>query len=177
MFIRSFELEETFRNIEPFSINFRESLNIIVGENGSGKSTLLTLLSSKKPCKCKIDFEKGIQFKFFDTEKMNPRIKSNISGGFDVASRFMSHGQAIIALVKAIEDFENIVVFLDEPEAGVSLSNQKRLLESFTKAIKNNCQLILTTHSYVLIQSVDEVFNLDSKTWVSSKIYLERVLR
>ena len=35
--IYSFELKEKYRKIKPFKCEFKDGINIIVGENGSGK--------------------------------------------------------------------------------------------------------------------------------------------
>jgi len=178
MFLETFELLEEFRKIKPFKIEFREGINVIVGENGSGKSTLLRLLTDSKflPDKIKLDYKKGTEFSFLDTEKDNPRMKDirlqEKHYSFAVHSHFVSHGQIMFPLVDAIKNFKDKVVFIDEPESGISLSNQKKLFKSFKKAALNNCQIVLTTHSYIFINSIETVFSLDSKKWVLSKDYL-----
>ncbi len=37
-FIDYFELKKVYRGIDPFKMELRAGLNLIVGENGSGKS-------------------------------------------------------------------------------------------------------------------------------------------
>lgn len=179
-YLKSFKLKQVYRDIQPFSVKFLPGLNIIVGENGSGKSTLLELL--REPTDTSTS-EKDIvptEYRFLDTEKHNPRTRSNIEYEKNVAymihSRFKSHGQAMGPLILSAGDFKDILLFIDEPEAGLSISNQRRAFKAFKKAIRNNCQIFLTTHSYVLIDSVPKVFSLDDKKWVSSKIYLDKVM-
>lgn len=182
IYLRSFQLKEEYRGIKPFTVKFRKGLNVIVGENGAGKSSMLGLIcpgpySNKEEKKLiELDYAPGSNFKFFDTEKNNPRIKSHIEHGFDAFSRFMSHGQAMLPMMEASEEFKSILLVVDEPEAGISLSNQKKVLAAFNKAISNDCQVIISTHSYVLINSIDKVFCMESKKWISSKTYLKRVL-
>ncbi|MDO8640868.1 MAG: AAA family ATPase [Nitrosarchaeum sp.] len=181
LFLKSFELKQKYRDIKPFSVKFRDGLNIIVGENGSGKSTLLHLLTDcqdKNLAAIKADH---VDTKFLDTEKMNPRIKgidyaTNGTLGFVLGSRFVSHGQSMLPLVLASKDFKDLVLFVDEPEAGISLKNQQKIVESFHKTVNNNCQIVATTHSYVIIKSVPEVFDLDTRKWISSQSYLSRVI-
>ena len=178
-YLKSFKLKVLYRDIQPFSVKFRPGLNVIVGENGSGKSSLLELLMGPDGKTCEKNASQ-VEFRFLDTEKPNPRIKSNLEYskniGYMIHSRFKSHGQAMGPIIQASEDFKDILLFIDEPEAGLSLSNQKRSLQAFEKAIENNCQILLTTHSYVTIKSVPEVFSMDDKVWLSSKDYLKKIM-
>ena len=179
--IKSFTLNKLHRGIEPFTLQFDDGLNVIVGENGSGKSSILQLMIEKHDKElAQTDYEQGANFKFLDTEKCNPRIKSYISDltlQYDVCSRFMSHGEAMLPLILAAKGFKDIVLIVDEPEAGISLKNQKKIIDAFKKiADKNACQIIVTTHSYVMIKNVSRVFCLDTKQWVSSEKYLESLV-
>jgi predicted ATPase len=179
LYLKSFKLKVLYRDMQPFTAKFRPGLNVIVGENGSGKSSLLELLMGPNGATSEKNAS-NVEFKFLDTEKHNPRIKSNIEYekniGYMIHSRFKSHGQTMGPLIQASEDFKDILLFIDEPEAGLSLSNQKRSLQAFEKAVENNCQILLTTHSYVIIKSVPEVFSMDDKVWLSSKDYLKKIL-
>jgi predicted ATPase len=186
MYLEKFTLKDKLYTINPFEITFQKDLNIIVGENGSGKSTLLKLLTD-------INFNKGekiitlteecknhgAETMFFDTEKHNPRIKEDCSNdkniGYTLHSRFCSHGQSLFPIINHIKKLKNTVIFIDEPESGISLSNQLIFLDSIKEAIKNNCQIIISTHSYVLIKNVKNVFDMSTFSWFSSELYLNNL--
>lgn len=181
IYLKSFELKQVYREINPFSVKFREGLNIVVGENGSGKSTLLSLIMSTDDNIKKDVNVVPVEYHFIDTEKHNPRILGSTEYSknirFTLYSKFTSHGEAMLPLMEASKEFADNLIFIDEPEAGISLSNQKKVLKALETTVGNNCQVIITTHSYVLISSVKEVFNMDTKKWVSSKEYLAEVLK
>jgi len=188
--ISELELKIKYRGIKPFTIKFKEGINLIVGENGIGKSSIISLLYeysiNKKEFKEIISIKKEgynyVSLKFFDTEKMNPRVidsQSSKNYNFNIMSKFKSHGESILPLIRACKDFNNTIIVIDEPESGISLSNQKKIAEIFRKnSEENNNQFIIVTHSYPLIKSVEEVFCMDGKKgWVKSERYLERVLK
>jgi predicted ATPase len=183
IYLKSFELKKEFRGIKPFKCKFIDGINVIVGENGCGKSSMLKLLTDSTLAKklIKIDYKEGATFKFFDTEKDNPRMKSlqlqEQCYSFALASHFSSHGEAILPLIQAAKDFKDSIIIIDEPEAGLSLKNQFRILTILEKVYKeNNCQILISTHSYVIINNVKVVFDLENKKWILSKDYLDEKL-
>jgi len=168
MKLMKFKLLETFRKIKPFSITFKDELTVIVGENCSGKSSFFTLLTDPSHKKIiEIKHTPEISYRFFDTEKQNPRIKNSMSDSknimFDIATRFSSHGEAMLPILLGTKQFNNELILIDEPDAGISLKNQKKMLDAFKMAINNDCQIIMSTHSYFLIKNVQSVFNMSTK--------------
>ena len=73
--------------------------------------------------------------------------------------------------VNKIHTAENSVLLLDEPEAALSLRNQYRLVDEIKNASKTN-QIIFSTHSLVLIQSFEEVYDLEKCCWINSEKFI-----
>jgi predicted ATPase len=181
LYLKKIKLLKEYRNLKPFCLCLREGLNIVVGENGSGKSTLLSLVVKESDKDLvELDFQKEAQYQFLDTEKQNPRIKASTmfskNIAFDISSRFMSHGQAMLFLLEGAKDFKDILLIIDEPEAGLSLKNQKNILDILKNLIKDsNCQVLLSTHSYPFIKSVEEIFCMDIMKWIKSEDFLKGI--
>jgi len=177
--LKQFTLKREYRGIQPFTMDFKDGINVLVGENGSGKSSTIHLITGDSDKSLFSIVADKVTYRFFDTEKQNPRtlhpeLQSNF--GFAIASRFGSHGEAMLPVLMASKDFTDTILFVDEPEAGISLTNQMKIFKCFQNIVKNNCQVILTTHSYLFMKKVEEVFSLDSKTWVPSSEYLNSIL-
>jgi predicted ATPase len=72
----------------------------------------------------------------------------------DVTSRWMSHGEFIITVMKKLKDVkENSVVLIDEPETALDFENILFLEDIFSTLDKSSTQLICVTHSPILIGS------------------------
>lgn len=175
-------IESLYDDKKKLLRNFRfdcSEINILVGDQGTGKSTVLRLLHENSP-KLKIGLsgsvrEKGISSYYFDTEKNNPRTKDpqlfTTSSGDDIGmgymgaclSRFRAHGEVMRDMVvETLSGAKDCVVILDEPESGLSVKSQFRLVESVASAVRNNCQLFIATHCVPLIEAYD-VISLDHR--------------
>jgi predicted ATPase len=165
-------------NVKKFpkgGIEFQCSdVNLIVGNQGVGKSSLLKMMREKNEnLEMNLsDFviKNGVETFFFDCEKDNPRLKDpnhyTKMNGEDVGigyvgaimTSFNSHGEVMKRYtVDALKKAKDCVIFLDEPESGLSITNQFELIKSIKKAVNNNCQLFIATHCYPLIESFDVI--------------------
>lgn len=183
IFVKSFELiNQSYPGSKSLSKDFKiefSDLNLFVGKQGCGKSTLLNLLQ-KNHSDIKLIFDpivekKGVDTYYFNSELDNPRIKdpqlyTTISGkdkgiGYisAVTSRFKSHGEILEEfIIHPLLKAKDCVIFIDEPESGLSIENQFNIIKAIKKAIKNNCQLFIATHCYPLIKEFD-VISLEHK--------------
>ena len=157
-----------------------KDITLLVGDQGCGKSTLLRGLQHQSKF-LKIALtplgQNGVNTMFFDTEHMNPRTRnpeefdSNSGFGYFEAidSRFKSHGEVLKRFtVDVISKAKNSVIFLDEPEAGLSLRNQYRLWDEILKACGRKCQIVIATHSLAIIQAGEDVLSLEHGKWMKS---------
>lgn len=198
MVITKIKLIEKFRNFDKdFSITFKNNVTYIVGENGSGKSTLLELISVKTKHKnlCHFSVEefsknikittnkKQVETIYFcsknDLIHSNNLNDTNYDTLFYVSAMMVSSGQCLLMQLSELlnKDLNDKLLILDEPEKGLSLKNQKKLLNFITNLTKkfNNLQIIVVTHSYPIIKNTEEVFSCDKKQYISSKEYLEEI--
>ena len=89
-----------------------------------------------------------------------------------LTARMKSHGQAIIPLLDSILKYENSILLIDEPENGLSIRSQYRLIDNMKKASKT-CQIIVATHSMFLIEEFNEVFSLEHNRILSGSDFIK----
>lgn len=140
-------------------------VNLFVGDQGCGKSTLLNMMHSVS-AQLKIsvsDFVKknGVETFLFDSEKQNPRVMNLDQApdyGAALYSHFRSHGEVLSEYtVDGINKAKDCVMFFDEPESGLSINNQYKLVKAIKGAVKRNCQFFIATHCIPLIESFDVI--------------------
>jgi len=173
-----------------FIINCSD-VNLFVGDQGCGKSTLLNLIQKNH-----FDIEvtlsyfvlkNGVETFFFDSEKDNPRIKdpqlytkpngenTGIGYGNALKSRFKSHGEILESFViKPILKAKDCIIILDEPESGLSITNQLKLINSIKTGVNNGCQFFIATHCYPLIESFN-VISLEHNEQLSGVEFINKI--
>ena len=185
IYLNKITFKQDYRNLlKDFSIKF-DDITLLVGDQGCGKSSILDLLQKSDKEIIEYDLsdhvkKNGVKTFYFDTEKMNPRVadmdnysnpdgtSKGIGGMAALSSRFMSHGESLRKFtVDIIHKAENSVIFLDEPEASLSIKNQYKLAQNLWDASKT-CQFVIATHSMPIIESLARVYDLENKKWVSS---------
>lgn len=152
--IKSIKFKKDFRNFKKdFEIQFKEGVNVLVGDQGSGKSTLIELIRLKFEDKRndsdsswraksievtdKVDdivefvFDKDTKALGFDFERESPRDMSSLH--FDMIDVQMysskaSHGQGNMAMFgkfiqSVVENSKYNVVLMDEPDTAMSPRN------------------------------------------------------
>jgi predicted ATPase len=177
--IKSVEFKVDWRTFKAGDrFEFVPGINLLVGDQGSGKSSLITLfkwaLNNNKELKrvAHISVEGKIQLRLFDFEADNPRIKSRIDHMADVAMRYESHGNCVLALLGVLSDEVDFVkaFVMDEPDMALSIRSINKMV-GILKSTKH--QVIVSAHNPFLIQSFDNVLSIEHKKWMASKEFIE----
>jgi len=162
-------------------LEFNKPVTFIVGENGSGKSTLIEALAinlglnpeggsqnfifntfdTHSELSSHMIVEKGIRrpsTKYFlraesfynvatETEKNLAALYGGMNG---VSLHKCSHGEFFLHLIEN-RFYNNGLYILDEPEAALSPTSQMKFLVLLDDLVKNGCQLVICTHSPIIL--------------------------
>ena len=146
------------------SLSFTTDVTYFIGENGSGKSTLLEAIAIKMG----MNAEGGGRNFNFSTNATHSNLEEELKcvnavtyleslkdwgnpffayGGESL--HHCSHGEGMVRLIE--NRLECGFYIFDEPEAALSYQNQLRFLLWMHRAVKAGSQLIVSTHSPVLL--------------------------
>lgn len=191
-FIKRVAFNKDFRSFKSKEIiEFKSGINLIVGDQGCGKSSLFYSLLNWQESGISMEYDRNKGYLFFDTETMNPRLETSFKAHKEFGSvneyedakvdnlvarvadyDFKSHGQVMLPLILAHKETFDKTIFIDEPEAGLSIRSQFKVFNHYKELAKNN-QLIIATHSLVLIKEIGEVCSLEHKKWMTADEFLE----
>ena len=151
------------------SFIFRKPVTFLVGENGAGKSTLLEAMMSKY--EERDEEEPGMLYdgteaykiyanvlpehiKLIETQKPEKHFFFRAESFFNHAAELDRQAQLELrkySRIYAYKASRNTLFILDEPEAALSPQRQLALLVRIHELVNNGCQLIISTHSPILM--------------------------
>lgn len=176
---------EAIRGLEK--IDFHRPITFFAGENGSGKSTLLEALAVA----CGFNAEGGSRNYRFSTYDSHSQLcdamrivrgvrrpkwgyflraesfynvataEEGYQRAFSRKYHMQSHGESFLNLMQSQMSPEGIY-FFDEPEAALSPQRQLTLLYEMRNCAQAGSQLIVATHSPILLGTPDaEILSFD----------------
>lgn len=156
------------------TVEFTKPLCILVGDNGVGKSTLLECIADYYGYKdstylkrinmknhIKVSSTSEFNFTCVDFHAEDSRFSANLRYT-DLSLQLLhmkaSSGQVSVSLLntKLLKVKDSLVV-LDEPCRGLSIRNKLKLFSVVENLLASNCQIILTTHSDILLKGFKEL--------------------
>jgi ABC-type lipoprotein export system ATPase subunit len=174
-----------FKQGEVLRLDTGNSL-VLVGDQGTGKSSIFDLMNHLNKYKdvVTINYEGPQKTRFFDSEKMNPRVQQNLGGsgasfGIGIFGLFNSHGQTMLPVMTApdlLESSEPITIIVDEPENGLSLMSQLKLLEYYQKALQLGHCVIIATHSPILMKLNSCVYDVPRRQAIPANEYIRSII-
>lgn len=162
-------------------LEFKKPVTFIVGENGSGKSTLIEAMAVSLGLNAEggsqnlffktfdthselsnhVVIEKGTRRPstkyflraetFYNVATATENNIDALYGGMNgVSLHKSSHGESFLNLIKN-RFYNNGLYILDEPEAALSPTSQMKFLVLLDDLVKHGCQLIICTHSPIIL--------------------------
>lgn len=107
-------------------------------------------------------------------QSMNVIDKKLVDLDVITVSAMQSHGQALFPFLQEALKVKNGIVFLDEPETSLSIKSQIKLLGMLKEAQIDN-QILIATHSEILIKGIGNVISLDegSPKWITADEFVK----
>ncbi|MCT4632472.1 MAG: AAA family ATPase [Firmicutes bacterium] len=195
-------------------LSFENQVTFIVGENGSGKSTLLEAIAVKAGYNgeggsknfnfstketisnlesyitlARSSHEKDGFFlraeSFYNVASQVDDLGLNLDGYGGKSLHEQSHGESFLSLIS--NRFRgNGLYLLDEPESALSPLRQLTLLAEINRLVKKNSQLIIATHSPILLaypnaiiyqiseEGIEQVEYKESDNYILTKQFLDK---
>ena len=183
-------------------LEFHPAVTFFVGENGSGKSTLLEAIAVKAGFSAEGGY-KQLQFDTFNTHSplhdcirlerslgqptdgfflraesfynvasQLEKLGSKFAGYGDKPLHHQSHGESFLAVLKERLQGGGVYLF-DEPEAALSPQRQLSVLTLMHRLVFHQSQLIIATHSPILLAYPHAKIYQFSETGITEVKYTE----
>jgi predicted ATPase len=172
-------------------IKLENQVTVITGDNGSGKSTLLSCIRSSFITKwtysddpntenvisTNVTDSKSTEIDYLCFSGDMLANSSSFDDNMDLHLRTMSMSSGQGALEQLIDKVENSkgkpLLILDEPEKGLSEKRINLIFNYLTKHSIDNPtqQIIIVTHSYILMQLSFNVYSTSHKADISTQNY------
>jgi predicted ATPase len=82
-----------------------------------------------------------------------------------------SNGENNLDFLNSLQTISNALIVLDEPETSLSIKSQCKIVKVIKKLARKN-QIIIITHSEILMKLASEVYDFEMKKYVETEKYL-----
>lgn len=168
-FEKFFDFHGTYKNEEDYIKDYQNDYNGVLDIDG------------------KINYKNTL---FFNGEEDNPAVaipkmlnpdaKNFMGLSIEMfATQEESHGESILPVLEYILDNAKggYTIFLDEPETALSLGNQIKLARMMKKSANEyKNQLIISTHSLVIINEFTDILDMETREWVNREKYVTNIM-
>jgi len=160
---------------------FNKGVTLVVGDQGCGKSTLLECMGkySENLKKIEVKSDEPLKTFYLDFEKNNPRMSQYYNGPLDLHTRFQSHGESVKLLLGYLTDpdSKDALIIMDEPDMSLSIRSCNMLSEQLKKFQEEGRWIIMSAHNPIIISSMETVYSLEHRKYMSSKEFIESHLK
>jgi predicted ATPase len=87
-----------------------------------------------------------------------------------------SNGENTLDFLRSLENVQNSLIMLDEPETSLSIKSQRAIAKILINLAKTN-QLIIVTHAPVLMEVVENVYDFETKKYVDTSDYINQLYK
>lgn len=177
------------------SVSFLEQVTIVAGDNGAGKSSLIACIrqlfdtewsfsddhTARNTLDIKMPKDKVCEYVDIALDHLAHRPDICIDSKLQFSVAAASSGQGTLMQVAASLVKPNVDIFiLDEPERGLSRSNEHLMAITLAKGIEQNpnSQFIINTHSEIIMRTLKtSVLNLPECSYISIDDYFEKQMK
>lgn len=194
MYLENITFKKDFRCFKANEIiNFKNQITVITGDNGSGKSTLLSCIRQSFKTKWSMSDDTSakdvivtniensdkqeIAYLCFSSDLLQNSSSFDDDINLHMRVLNMSSGQGSLEqLIDKVEKSKDKpLLILDEPERGLSHKRVYLIFNYLMQHAKKNQdqQIIIVTHSPILMDFEVEVFSTSHKNYIDKSEYLE----
>lgn len=87
-----------------------------------------------------------------------------------------SNGESTLDFLESLKKIEQSIILLDEPETSLSIKSQIKIRKLLTRLSKKN-QVIIVTHSPVLMAAAKEVYDFETKEYKKTGEYIKQLYK
>lgn len=156
-------------------------LTLLVGDQGCGKSTILSVLKKKEShVKFVCDDQEQTKIQHINFDKDTPdKDQGNPFGPsgdllYVLQSKFRSHGENILPIISYLNDSNDTLILLDEPETALSPRSINILIETIENALTRNNQIVIATHNVMLMQKFQDcILSLEHQKYMTFDAFMK----